>query len=93
MTKFLFWVVTLIGLVPSILLIMGAVWCLRAINQHPAVRRYSTTYIHDTYASITLWPGSVSLFPRVWVLALIGVGLVSFITGMIFLLHVPFRAS
>ena len=93
MTKFLFWVVTLIGLVPSILLILGAIGCLQAMNRLSAVHRYSNIYIHDTYASITLWPGSVSLFPRVWVLALIGVGLVSFITGMIFLLHVPFRAS
>ena len=80
--------ITLIGLVPAVLLVVVTAYFFNVVQRSPALVRYGDfAIIHDTY--VRLGSMTVTVFPRVWVLALIAFGIGCVVVGLIFLLHIP----
>jgi hypothetical protein len=90
MGKLLLWTITLIGLAPSVYLIIAIAYILSMLKRSPAFARYGdSAMIHDTYVSLGAGSMSVAVFPRSWAVGLIVVGIGCVLVGMVFLLHVP----
>ena len=92
MGKWLLWTITLIGLVPSAYLVMATAYLLNKLQRSPGIARYrGSMFIHDMY--VCIGPMNVTVFPRIWAMALIVGGIGVVFIGMMFLLHVPVETS
>ncbi|AMV22389.1 hypothetical protein [Planctomyces sp. SH-PL14] len=88
MAKAVVWTLTVVGLLPSILLVLASLDAIRSQSQALAAAGREKADFLQFIHMIRFRSWSLTFYPRVWPLVLIGTGAIFLLAGLFALLHV-----